>query len=137
MFTYTHKIQYYETDKMGVVHHSNYIRWFEEARTDSLDAMGIPFYKLEEMGIITPIVSVNSKYKTMSKFGETVVIESKISKYNGIRLAVAFEVYDEKTRTLRCTGETECCFINTSGKLLNLKKSFPHIHEVFEKNTQI
>ena len=38
---YEHKAQYYETDKMGIIHHSNYIRWFEEARIDYMEQAGI------------------------------------------------------------------------------------------------
>ena len=48
---YGRKIQYYETDRMGIVHHSNYIRWMEEARIDALAQIGIPYDKIEAAGI--------------------------------------------------------------------------------------
>lgn len=48
MEAYVHKVQYYETDQMGVVHHSNYIRWFEEARIDYLDKMGMSYDAVEK-----------------------------------------------------------------------------------------
>ena len=51
---YTHKVQYYETDQMGIVHHSNYIRWFEEARTDFMEQMGLGYEQMEERGIVGP-----------------------------------------------------------------------------------
>ena len=63
MAKYIHKVQYYETDKMGLTHHSNYIRWMEEARVAWLEELGFGFDKLEEMGITSPILSVNCKYK--------------------------------------------------------------------------
>ena len=44
---YTHKVQYYETDQMGIVHHSNYIRWFEEARSDVLEKAGMGYDVME------------------------------------------------------------------------------------------
>ena len=47
---YKHTVQYYETDKMGITHHSNYIRWMEEARVDFLKSTGFGYDKLEEMG---------------------------------------------------------------------------------------
>ena len=50
MNLYHHKVQYYETDKMGIVHHSNYIRWMEEARIDFLGQIGWNYKKLEDMG---------------------------------------------------------------------------------------
>ena len=42
MEEYTHSVQYYETDKMGIVHHSNHVRWMEEARVDYLKQLGFP-----------------------------------------------------------------------------------------------
>lgn len=48
-FFYTHKAQYYETDQMGIVHHSNYIRWFEEARVDFFEKIGCSYKDIEDM----------------------------------------------------------------------------------------
>ena len=54
MFTFERKANYYETDQMGIVHHSNYIRWFEEARLEMLRVMGLPYKKMEDNGILIP-----------------------------------------------------------------------------------
>lgn len=134
MFSYNHKVQYYETDKMGIVHHSNYIRWFEEARADTLEKIGIPYDYLEKIGVIAPIVEVNAKYKAMTRFGETVTITSKITKYTGVRLVVEYEVRGSDN-TLKCTGSTTNCFIDENGRLRNLKTEFPEVHDIFETNT--
>ena len=56
MFTFERKANYYETDQMGIVHHSNYIRWFEEARLEMLRAMGLPYKKMEDNGILIPVL---------------------------------------------------------------------------------
>ena len=53
MNTYLHKVQYYETDMMGVVHHANYIRWMEEARIDFMDRIGFPYKRMEAEGFLT------------------------------------------------------------------------------------
>ena len=53
---YEHQTQYYETDQMGVIHHSNYIRWFEEARIDLMRQMGIGYEEMEAQGIISPVL---------------------------------------------------------------------------------
>ena len=50
MNPYLHKVQYYETDQMGFVHHANYLRWFEEARLDFLEQIGLPYPMMEEKG---------------------------------------------------------------------------------------
>jgi len=56
MNTYRHTVQYYETDKMGITHHSNYIRWMEEARVDFMSQIGWDYAKLEKEGVICPVV---------------------------------------------------------------------------------
>ena len=71
---YEHKTQYYETDQMGIIHHSNYIRWFEEARTDLLEQIGMGYDTLEAQGIISPVLSVHCEYKSMTHYGDAVVI---------------------------------------------------------------
>ena len=86
MVPYDHKVQYYETDGMGIVHHSNYIRWFEEARVDLLEQLGFGYDRIEEAGYSGPVLEVSCQYKTMSKFGETVRIEASITQYNGVRM---------------------------------------------------
>lgn len=58
---YVHTVQYYETDKMGITHHSNYIRWMEEARTAFLAEKGWPYDRLEKDGVFSPVVSVNCR----------------------------------------------------------------------------
>ena len=88
MRPYQHKVQYYETDQMKVVHHSNYIRWFEEARIDYMEQLGMPYEDMETNGIISPVISVEAEYLRMVKFGDTVVIEAKIKEYNGIKLTI-------------------------------------------------
>lgn len=61
LHTYEHRTQYYETDQMGIIHHSNYIRWFEEARTDLMRQMGIGYDEMEGQGIISPVLSVTDR----------------------------------------------------------------------------
>ena len=58
-FIYERKINYYETDRMGVVHHSNYIRYLEEARTEWLEVLNMPFDLLEKNEITIPVLGVN------------------------------------------------------------------------------
>ena len=63
-------VRYYETDQMGIVHHSNYIRYFECGRMAMLDEVGLPMHKIEEMGIMMPIIAVECRYKFPAKLGD-------------------------------------------------------------------
>ena len=69
---YERTINYYETDKMGVVHHSNYIRFLEEARCYWLQSIEMPFDLLEDNGITIPVLGVNCTYKYHVKFGDKI-----------------------------------------------------------------
>lgn len=129
MIPYEHKIQYYETDQMKIVHHSNYIRWFEEARCAVLDAVGCGYDTVEVRGIVSPVLGVTAEYKSMSRFGETVVIDVSVSMYNGFRFNIAYTVRDKENGEVRCIGETQHCFLNTDGRIVNLRKNAPDIHE--------
>ena len=59
MFTYTRRAQYHETDQMGVIHHSNYVKWMEEARISFMDELGMSYHALEELGIVSPVTGIS------------------------------------------------------------------------------
>ena len=136
MRPYQHKVQYYETDQMKVVHHSNYIRWFEEARIDYMEQLGMTYEDMEKNGIISPVISVEAEYLRMVKFGDTVVIEAKIKEYNGIKLTIGYSVVDESTGMVHCRGITRHCFLNEKGRPVSLKRECPQYHEMFLKGLE-
>ena len=134
MESYIHKVQYYETDRMGLVHHSNYIRWMEEARVDWLEKIGFGFDKLEEMGITSPLLSVNCKYKVGSTFGDSVEIKTKVKKYNGVKITISYIMTKVGTGKIVATGETELCFINIkTRKPIILKKENLELDQLMKK----
>lgn len=125
---------YYETDKMGVVHHSNYIRWFEEARIYFLAAAGYPYEKMEENGVMIPVASASCSYINAVRFGDTVLIALKIDEFNGFRLTVSYRVVDKKTGVLAATGRTTHIFTDMNMKPVRTKHSYPEIYDVFYRN---
>ncbi len=125
---YQHKVQYYETDQMGVVHHSNYIRWMEEARVDFLEQIGWNYDKLEAMGIISPVTSAECKYKVSTRFPEVVTIRVSVEEFKGVKLKLKYQMYREDT--LVSEGRTEHCFIDAQGKIVRLKKECPQLNEL-------
>ena len=124
---YEHVVQYYETDQMGVVHHSNYIRWFEEARIHVFDKIGMGYKELEEAGIISPVTRVEAEFKTMAKFYDTVVLHLKFTKYTGVRLYIEYEVRDKVSSEVRAVGHSEHCFIDADGKILSIARARPDL----------
>ncbi|MCI9063275.1 MAG: acyl-CoA thioesterase [Clostridia bacterium] len=132
-YIYERKVNYYETDKMGVVHHSNYIRFLEEARCYWMREIGMPFETLEENGITIPVLGVNCTYKYHVTFGDTIVIKPFVKEYSGVRMTVGYNVTDKKTGKIILNVETKHCFTNKELKPVNLKKVAPEFNEKFEK----
>lgn len=120
-FIFERSINYYETDKMGVVHHSNYIRYLEEARCEWLKQMDMPFEILEENGITIPVLGVNCSYKYHVTFGDTIIIKPYVKEYTGVKMIVGYEVIDKATEKVVLTGETKHCFTDRNLKPVNLK----------------
>ncbi|MGN0620840.1 MAG: acyl-CoA thioesterase [Porcipelethomonas sp.] len=130
---YERSVHYYETDRMGVVHHSNYIRWFEEARVDFMHKVGYPYERMEAEGIMLPVLSADCSYKSSVRFGDTVLIYASISKYNGFRMTVQYKVCDKKTGELRAYGSTTHCFTDLSLKPVRINKTNAEIHKVYSE----
>lgn len=125
MNDYIHKVHYYETDQMGCVHHSNYIRWMEEARVYMMEQMGCGYKELEEAGIISPVLEVCCQYKSMIRFGEEVRIHTWLKEYNGIRMTIGYEMYGAADGQLKTAGESRHCFLDRDGHPLSLKRASP------------
>ena len=128
---YERAVHYYETDKMQIVHHSNYIKWFEEARLKYMEESGIPYEVLEKKGILIPVMSVSAVYRMAFQYGDIFQIDMKITKFNGLKMNVCYEVFNKKTGVLSTTGETSHCFLDQSMKPIRMKRDFPDIYQTF------
>ena len=125
MEKYIHKVNYYETDKMGITHHSNYIRWMEEARIDFLKQIGFGYDKVEEKGIISPVIAVECDYKISTTFGDDIEIEVEIEEFKGVKLIIKYVMKKISTNDIVLIGKTKHCFVNKENKPIILKKEYP------------
>lgn len=128
MEVYIRKVAYHETDKMAITHHSNYIKWLEEARVFLLEKIGTPFEEIERRGIASPVVGINIQYKKTTTFGDVVEIHTKVKKYNGVKLELEYEIINQATGELAASASSSHCFIKDEG-LCSLKKADPEIHD--------
>ena len=124
---YRHKVQYYETDKMGIVHHSNYIRWMEEARIDFLDQIGWSFDRIEQMGIVSPVMYVDCRYRVSTVFADEITILPQVEAFHGVRLKMYYEMR-RQDGTLVCQAHSEHCFLDREGKLLRMQTAYPELY---------
>ncbi|MEC6747998.1 thioesterase family protein [Marinilactibacillus sp. XAAS-LB27] len=138
MENWQHRVQYYETDQMGIVHHSNSIRWFEEARTWMLDEMNFPYKEMEAKGILIPVLEASAKYISMVKFGETVEISTKMAQFTGVKMLIDYEIRDIVTKELRTTGQTKHAFLDKETyRPISLKRNHKELYEMFQNSFEI
>ena len=129
---FLHEVRYYETDKMGITHHSNYIRFMEEARIDWMDQLGYGFDRMEAEGIVSPVVAASCNYKKTTTFKDMIEISVKVKQLSEVKLILAYDMrVDGKTV---CTGETVHCFFD-GGRPAVIKDRFPSLYDAMIQTT--
>lgn len=90
-------VRYYETDLMGIVHHSNYIRFFEYGRIKMLEEIGLPISEIEGQGVMLPVVSTFCTYKTPSRMGDTLKIVSSVESMPMAKMKIKTVIYKQSS----------------------------------------
>jgi acyl-CoA thioester hydrolase len=110
-------VRYGETDQMGVVHHSNYLRYFEVARLEWLSALGVSYASMEKEGLIMPVIDVKVTYKTPALFDDSLTIYIFLSELPRVKIIFLYEIKNQKDEIV-CTGETTLAFLNAKTRKL-------------------
>ena len=131
---YTHKVQYYETDKQGITHHSNYIRIMEEARVHALEQMGFSYERMEQDGVYSPVMSVTCDYKRPTTFAD--IIEVKISVAELSQLKAKFAYTMTSNGKIVCRATSLHCFLNSAGRPIVISERFPQFYAALESMKQ-
>jgi acyl-CoA thioester hydrolase len=94
------RVRYAETDQMGYVYYGNYAMYFEVARVESLRAAGFSYKKMEEDGIIMPVLELHTQFVRPGKYDELLTVRTRIPEMPGIRIKFDYEVVNEKDETI-------------------------------------
>ena len=115
MYNYKTKIRvrYAETDQMGYVYYGNYATYYEVARTESLRALGFTYRKLEEQGVLMPVLELKCKYIRPARYDDLLTTEVSIIKKPATRMIFNYEVKNEAGELLN-VGETTLVFVSKS-----------------------
>ncbi|MCR4908298.1 MAG: acyl-CoA thioesterase [Lachnospiraceae bacterium] len=130
---YVRPVYYYETDCMKIVHHSNYLRYFEEARLHYITQLGMPYATMEEEGIIIPVISASLDYRNSLVFGDTFRVYVTLTEYNGIKFSCSYRILKEGDEVVAATGNTSHCFLNREMKLFRFAREFPEYDRKFRE----
>ncbi|MDM1396838.1 acyl-CoA thioesterase [Myroides odoratimimus] len=110
-FDYKVRVRYAETDKMGVVYHGNYAQYFEIGRVEWLRNLGISYKKMEELGVMLPVVSLTMNYKKSAFYDDDLTIRTIFKKLSSVKIEFDYELYNEKGDLLT-TGNSILVFVN-------------------------
>ena len=105
------RVEYHHTDQMGIVHHSNYIKFFEVARTEWLRAVGLTYAEMERRGVMMPIVDVQVKYRMPAYYDELITVRAIVDELPKARMTFRYEIYGEDGRDI-ASGTTTLGFID-------------------------
>jgi acyl-CoA thioester hydrolase len=120
-----HKVNFYDTDAMAVVHHSNYIRWFEIGRVEFLREAGITLNQLMDDGYVFPITEVSAKYVNSAKFDDELIIETTPEALTKAKMAFTYRILRASDDTLLVTGRTQNVFTSMeTGKITRLPETY-------------
>ena len=107
------RVNYFDTDQMGVVWHGNYIKYFEMAREELFREAGMPYAELEKAGIMMPIVDVAVEYKYPAHYDEVLSVETRVAEPPRSRIRVEYVIANEQGETV-VTGSTTLAFIDSA-----------------------
>ena len=131
MTPYVHKVQYYETDKMGITHHSNYVRWMEEARIAFLNEIGMQYEKMEAQGIVSPVTAIECKFRATTTFPDEITVQARVAEFKGIVLKFRYEMTNQRGERV-FEGRSEHCFLRSDGRIMRLDKEQPEIYALLK-----
>ena len=133
MFSYIRRAQYHETDQMGLIHHSNYVKWMEEARIAFMDELGVSYRALEEGGIVSPVTGISVDYKKPVRFDDEVEILVSVVNYTGVKLEIAYSMFNKTTGELAAEAVSKHCFIK-DGRIVSLKRANKELDQAISEN---
>lgn len=134
MIRISDRVRFVETDLMGVVHHTNYLRWFEMARVEYLRAGGIDLNIMKEAGYLFPITDVQCKYKNSARFDDEYEVSAVLTEFSRAKLVFSYQVTRKTDGLIFVEGTSQNVFMNLDGKIARIPESyFSKINALFAK----
>lgn len=106
------EVRYAETDQMQIVHHSNYAIYFEQARVDWLRKQGMHYDKLENEGIMLPLIHLEVNYKKPALFGDQLQVKTFLSESPNVKISFDYQIYNQRNELLT-SGKTIHAFVSS------------------------
>lgn len=119
------RVRYAETDKMGIVHHSNYLVWFELGRSEFCRARGFSYKDMEDSGnALLVVAEVYCRYKSPAHYDDSIKIRTKVGEVRSRSVRFIYEIYRPSDQTLLCEGETLHLVTDKDKKVRSMPESY-------------
>jgi acyl-CoA thioester hydrolase len=119
-----YRVIYGDTDQMGVAYYANYLRWFEMGRTEWLRQMGVPYRRIEEMGLRFPVTYVSCHYRRPARYDDLLIIETVLSSIANASLNFSYRVYRSGHDEIIAEGETRHACVDGTGRITRIPAAF-------------
>lgn len=107
---YSFRVTYPETDRMGTVHHSNYVKYYETARWELLRSIGVPYSSIEESGVMCPVIRMSFRFVKITRYDELLTVVTTLKAIKGVRIWFEYKLYNEQNELIN-EAETELAFV--------------------------
>ena len=115
LISFRHRLRsrYGETDKMGYVYYGRYLEYFEVARTEMIRSLGVPYSRMEEDGLMLPVIYSQIEYNSPIEYDEMMDIEVSVYKQPLVRLDTFYTVHTSRRQAPHVLGQVTLCFTDT------------------------
>lgn len=120
----TLRVRFAETDMMGVVHHANYIIYFEAARVEFSRRAGAPYADLEAAGYSLAVSDLQIRYLGSARFDQMIVVRTWVETIRSRAVTFGYEIVDQETRNLLVTGSTQLICIDREGQVRRIPETW-------------
>lgn len=108
------RVRYAETDRMGLLHHANYLVYFEQARTELLRSFGLSYRELEDQGFLLVITKAEVHYRRPAEYDDLLTIRTTVARTTSVRIDHVYDVY--RDGELIAQGKTTLACVDREGR---------------------
>lgn len=109
-YDYKFRVTYPDTDKMGTMHHANYVKYYEAARWELLRSIGVPYNSVENAGVMCPVISMSFRFIKPTRYDEQLTVKTRLKTIKGVRIWFEYKLYNEQNQLIN-EAETELAFV--------------------------
>ncbi len=107
---YKFRVTYPDTDKMGTMHHANYVKYYEAARWELFRSIGVSYNSIEEAGVMCPVIRMNFRFIKATRYDEQLTVKTTLKAIKGVRIWFEYKLYNELNELIN-VAETELAFV--------------------------